>query len=409
MKLPFWPNPIGYRNIELGLTRVYELLRRLDNPHLKLPPTIHLAGTNGKGSTLAFLKAICEEHNLKTHSYTSPHLVNFNERIILAGREISDEFLNEILNICKIECEKEPKIKITYFEGITVAAFLAFSKVKADILLLETGLGGRLDATNVLPKVLCSIITPIALDHEEFLGDNIAKIAFEKAGIIKEDCPVIIGKQQEAAQEAIARQAKKYGAKIINYNPKFSDYKTSLIGHHQKDNAALAVTAIKSQNKFQISEEKIKSALIKAKWPARLQKIENGKLKENLTKNCDLYLDGGHNIAGAKTIKEFLKSQNHRKKIIIFSMLEDKNCRDFLNEIKDEIDQLIAIEIENEVKSRDKEEIEKIARSLNIKSQIAQNIEQGLEQVNDEKDSLILICGSLYLAGEFLEKNSYNI
>ena len=190
MHLHFWPNPSGYRDIELGLSRVFDLLARVGNPHLKLPPTIHLAGTNGKGSTLSFLRTIFAESGLKIHTYTSPHLVNFNERIVLNGSEISDNFLNEILSECKEAAEIFPEIKVTFFEGITVAAFLAFSRVEADLLLLETGMGGRLDATNVLPKILCSIITPIAFDHQDFLGKTLAKIAFEKGGIIKKNCQV---------------------------------------------------------------------------------------------------------------------------------------------------------------------------------------------------------------------------
>ncbi len=209
MKMPLWPNPSGYRDIELGLSRVFALLERLENPHLKLPATIHLAGTNGKGSTLSFLRAIFAESGLKIHSYTSPHLVNFNERIVLDGAEISDEFLNEILRECKKAAEISPEIKVTFFEGITVAAFLAFSRVKADILLLETGMGGRLDATNVLPEVLCSIITPIALDHQEFLGKTLAKIAFEKGGIIKKNSAVVIGKQKSSALRVLENVAPK--------------------------------------------------------------------------------------------------------------------------------------------------------------------------------------------------------
>ena len=217
MKLPFWPNPLGYRDIDLGLSRVFQLLERLENPHLKIPPTIHIAGTNGKGSTLSFLKAIFEESNLKVHTYTSPHLVNFNERIVLAGVEISDDFLNKILRQCQAAAEQKPEIKITYFEGITVAAFLAFSQIKADILLLETGMGGRLDATNVLPQVLCSIITPISFDHQEFLGENLEKIAAEKCGIIKKNCPVIIGKQQDSVLKIIAQKTQELNCNLISY------------------------------------------------------------------------------------------------------------------------------------------------------------------------------------------------
>jgi dihydrofolate synthase/folylpolyglutamate synthase len=405
MKLPFWPNPIGYRDIDLGLTRVYQLLERLENPHLKLPPTIHLAGTNGKGSTLAFLKAIFTEAGLKTHSYTSPHLVNFNERIVLAGEEISDEYLNEILTICKTAAEIEPKINVTYFEGITVAAFLAFSKIKADILLLETGLGGRLDATNVLPEVLCSIITPISFDHQEFLGNSLEKIAFEKAGIIKKDCPVIVGKQQKEAAQIIKEVAEKNNAKLVNFDPNFTNYKVSLIGNHQKENAALAATAAITQQKFSISEEQIKTAFKKAKWPARLQKITAGKFHKILSETCELYLDGSHNKQGAQTIKEFLKSKNQQKKIVIFGMLKDKDCEGFLAELSDEINQLIAIEIPHESKSRSLEEIIEITKSYKVNSQTAVDFLDAFEKIKNEKNSLILICGSLYLAGSFLAEN----
>lgn len=405
MKLPFWPNAIGYRDIDLGLTRVYELLERLDNPHLKLPPAIHIAGTNGKGSTLAFLKAIFEEKNLKVHTYTSPHLVEFNERIVLAGKEISDEFLNEILSECKKAAEIEPQIKITYFEGITVAAFLAFSKVKADILLLEVGLGGRLDATNVLPEVLAAIITPISFDHQEFLGNSLAKIAYEKAGIIKENCPVIVGKQEEEVLRVIRNQAKEKNAQVIKYDLRFATYDLNLEGNHQHNNAALAATAALSQKKFKINEEEIKTALKKAKWPARLQKITSGKFFEILPKNSELYLDGGHNIAGAKTISDFLKNKNFDKKIVIFAMLKDKDCQGFLSEIKDEIDELIAIEIQNEPKSRISAEIKEIAENLAIKSQIAENLFDAFAKIKNAENSLILVCGSLYLAGSFLSIN----
>ena len=223
MKIPFWPDA-KIHNIELGLSRVLQLLERLGNPHLKLPPAIHIAGTNGKGSTLAFLRAIFEESGLKIHTYTSPHLVNFNERILLAGKEISDDFLNEILTECKKAAEIFPQIQVTFFEGTTVATFLAFSRVPADLLLLETGMGGRLDATNVLPEVLCSVITPISFDHEEFLGNTLAKIAYEKAGIIKKNCPVVIGKQVEEALQVIEDQAFKKRAILTKPNLPLTTY-----------------------------------------------------------------------------------------------------------------------------------------------------------------------------------------
>jgi len=404
MKFPFWPNPSGYRDIELGLSRVYQLLERLDNPHLKLPPTIHIAGTNGKGSTQAFLRAIFEEAGMKIHSYTSPHLVNFNERIILDEREISDEFLNEILAECKKAAEQNPKIAVTFFEGITVAAFLAFSRVSADVLLLEVGMGGRLDATNVLPEILASIITPIDFDHQEFLGENLEKIAFEKAGIIKKNCPTFLGKQKVEALQCIENQARVMNSEIFNFDEKFLTYEVSLEGKHQHENAALAATV--AQKLFKISDEKIKSALKKAKWPARLQKITDGKFFEILPKNCELYLDGSHNPQGATTVRDFLHNKKQQKKSVIFSMLKDKDCAGFLEIIAGEIDELIAIAIPDEPKSRSAEEIFAIAKNLKIKSQTAKDFFDAFAKIKCDEDALILVCGSLYLAGNFLEINS---
>jgi dihydrofolate synthase/folylpolyglutamate synthase len=221
VKIPFWPSPSGYRDIDLGLSRVINLLKRLGNPHHKIPSTIHIAGTNGKGSTLSFLKTIFTESGYLVHSYTSPHLASFNERIVLANNEIDDKFLNECLEICRQAAEQHPKIPVTFFEGITVAAFLAFSKIKADILLLEVGMGGRLDATNVITQNLLSIITPISFDHTEFLGKNLAKIAYEKAGIIKTNCPVIIGKQKTTALQTIKNRALELDSKIISFEKHF--------------------------------------------------------------------------------------------------------------------------------------------------------------------------------------------
>ncbi len=427
MKFPFWPDFSGYRNIELGLSRVYKLLERLDNPHLKIPPTIHLAGTNGKGSTLSFLKEIFTENGYKVHTYTSPHLVNFNERIVLAGEEISDSFLTEILNECKKAAEKSPAIPVTFFEGITVAAFLAFSRIEADILLLETGMGGRLDATNVLPKVLCSIITPIAFDHTDFLGKSLSKIAFEKGGIIKNNCPVIIAKQKKSALKILEEQASKsksetkifgndwkikkqrngflfemFGQKITFPNP-------SLAGEHQIENASTAIAAALTQKQFSITEDKIKSALKKASWPARLQKIESGKFFKMIPKNCELYLDGSHNLQGSGTLKKFFNLNKNKKIFVIFSMLQDKDCAGFLQKIASGTDILIALTIPDEAKSRKAKEIVKIAQDCRIKAQEANDFSQAFAQVTQlikkDEPSLIVVCGSLYLAGSFLDQN----
>lgn len=403
MKFPSWPHPSGYRNIELGLSRVYDLLERLDNPHLKIPPTIHLAGTNGKGSTLSFLRTIFAESGLKIHTYTSPHLVNFNERIVLANEEISDDFLAEILDECRKAAEKSPAIPVTFFEGITVAAFLAFSRVKADLLLLETGLGGRLDATNVLPQVLCSVITPISFDHEEFLGKTLDKIAFEKGGIIKKNCPVIISKQETEALKVLENIASELGCetRIFGRDFKKTEFETSLLGEHQKENAATAIEVVRTQKKFPITEKQIESALKKVFWPARLQKISSGKFFEKLPKNCELFLDGSHNPQGSETIEKFL---GNKKTCLIFSMLKDKDCENFLKKIAPKIDHLITLEIEDEPKSRTALEIDEIAKKIGINSTTAKDFDDAFTKIGDA--DLVLVCGSLYLAGKFLEKNS---
>lgn len=405
MRLPSWPDPQSYSHIDLGLDRVFELLARLDNPHLKIPPTIHIAGTNGKGSTLAFLRAIFTEAGFKIHSYTSPHLVNFNERISLAGSEISDEFLEKVLAECKTAAEKFPQIFVTFFEGVTVAAFLAFSRVKADLLLLETGMGGRLDATNVLPEVLCSVITPIDFDHEEFLGKTLTKIAREKAGIIKKNCPVIVGKQKVEVLRVIEGKASSMRCEMKNYELGIRSYELGLVGKYQRDNAALAVAAALTQKKFLITEKQICDGLKKAVWPARLEKISAGKFFTMMPKSCELYLDGSHNLQGVQTVKEFLKEQKKKKIIVIFSMLKDKNCEGFLRKIAPQIDQLIAITIPNETRSRKASEINEIAKKIGINSDVAENFTGALEKIKGDEDAVVLVCGSLYLAGEFLREN----
>ncbi len=437
MKYPSWPPIKGYRNIEFGLKRVFALLARIGNPHLKLPPVIHVAGTNGKGSTLAFLQAIFEENNYSVHKYISPHLVNFNERIILNGKEIGDNFLNECLKICQKASEKEPKIEITYFEGITVAAFLAFSLKKADILLLETGMGGELDATNVLPQVLCSIITPISFDHQDFLGNSIEEIAKAKAGIIKKNCPIVTIQHDKISLEIIKEAAQNLNSSLNiiqnnQNNNKIADFliksdensrlwqiiakdkiynlpRPNLIGDFQLENATLAIAALLTQRRFHIKEESFTSAITKAKWRGRLQKICNGKFYKILPKNCDLYLDGSHNIAGAEILNHFLSKQKGKKIYAIVAMLRDKDYQNFIKIISPKIDYLIASEIENEKNSLSWEEIYKIAKNQGIfnvdKSANIEDAFKIIEKHNIEPGSLIIICGSLYFAGEFLQKN----
>lgn len=415
MKLPKWPDPHYFHHINLGLDRIFELLKRLDNPHLKMPPTIHIAGTNGKGSTLAFLKNIFQDAGYKVHRYTSPHLVEFNERIEICGEKIDDNFLNEVLEKCREACEISPKIDITFFEATTACAFLAFSKIEADILLLETGMGGEFDATNVLPQVLCSIITTISLDHQEFLGANVEKIAEAKAGIIKKNCPVICVDQNPQILDLIQSKALTLNAEFINsevffesLNFNLNAIKIPLNGSHQIENAQLAVSCVKYQNHFKISDENIKNGIEKTRWKARLEKIEDGIFAQNLPKNFQLYLDGSHNPQGATTIAEFLTNFPNHQKIVIFQMLKDKNCEEFLKIIGTKIDKLLIFKIASDTRFRSPQNILEIAQNLQINSKIIENFYDAFEKIQQEfssQESLILICGSLYFASEFLIEN----
>lgn len=458
MKFPTWPNPLGYRDVKLGLDRVYDLLERVGNPHKLLPPTIHVAGTNGKGSTIAFLASILTEAKYKVHLYTSPHLVEFNERIVLAGKEIEDDFLEDLLDECRYAANKHPKIEVTFFEGITVAAFLAFSKIKADILLLETGMGGRLDATNVIEDVLLSIITPISLDHTEFLGKTIEDIAFEKAGIIKNSSLVIAGKQEKSVLEIIEEQAIKKKSKVYSFNHKFTAKEQIgsnniifemnqmsmilplpfLAGKHQIENAGMAIAAtLLIQNHFKISNKNIGNGIANAYWPARLEPILSGDLFNLLPSNYDLFLDGGHNEGGAKIIANWINNNKieDRKKgkkriphYLICGMLQDKDSKNFLKYLAGSVDFLVGIPIEGESKSKTGYQIAKIASGLGIKSVDAEEFTDAFEYIRaihdgeethqsiniiknilnkrSKQKARIIICGSLYLAGKFLSKNN---
>jgi dihydrofolate synthase/folylpolyglutamate synthase len=454
MKFPHWPEMKGYREIKFGLDRVYDLLTRLDNPHLLLPPTIHVAGTNGKGSNIAYLDAIFSDAGYKVHKYISPNLVQFNERITLAGKEISDEYLTEILNECKKAAEIAPKIEVTFFEGITVAAFLAFSRIKADILLLEVGMGGRLDATNVILDVIATIITPISNDHQEFLGNSLAKITREKAGIIKEGVPVIIGKQKPEALEILKNTAKEKNCPCYclgqdwtlfeedkNIHINIDDHKLelplpALIGHHQLENATTAIVASLIQNDIEISDANLFNGLKKVKWPARLEKVKSGKLVNKLLKYFDIYLDGGHNENSAQAISNWLVKENMRvvkggKKspstYLICAMLENKNIYRFLKYLAGNLDFVIGMKINNENKSKTAKQICKNALELGIKSVDVDDFEEAFKYIktidgveNSERSSLvrsfnpfkkinksrILICGSLYFVGQFIEENA---
>jgi dihydrofolate synthase/folylpolyglutamate synthase len=414
MFLPSWPNPNNMHHIDLTLDRVKLLLERLNNPHHHLPPTIHIAGTNGKGSTTAFLKSIFNQAGYKVHRYTSPHLVNFNERIELCDEIIGDDFLNEILNEVKLASEIKPEIPVTFFEGTTIAAFLAFSRIKTDILILETGMGGEFDATNVIDNPLCSIITTIDFDHQQYLGENLSKIASAKAGIIKKNCLTITTNQTQEVIKVIEDKTKLLNSNLI-IAPEFiaknfsnlSNLELGLKGVHQQENASLAIAFSLIQTSFKFNNQQIIEGLRIANWKARLQEIFDQKILNLLPKNSQLFLDGSHNLQGAKTVKNFLNYFANKKITIIFSMLNDKNCFEFLNEITTcqnyQIAEIIFIEMINQPRAMSFSDFSEIAKKLKINYKILNNFSDAFNYIKETQTSLTLITGSLFFASQFLK------
>lgn len=387
-----------YKKIDLSLGRLQTFLAELGNPQNSLPPVIHFAGTNGKGSTLAFLRAMLEAAGHSVHVYTSPHLVKFNERIALNGKDISDEYLYELLSEVDTKAESHP---LTYFEKTTAVAFLAFARNKADFLLLETGLGGKHDATNIVDEKLLTIITPISIDHVEYLGSDVIGIAAEKAGIMREKTPCVLAEQSPNVEKFFDGLT---NFKIIKSTPQRFE-NLALHGEFQHINAATAVTAAKQ---IGLEEEHIRIGLQTAKWPARMQKIDSGKLFRFVPKNCELWLDGGHNEGGGEAITKSITPDH-----IIIGMLKTKDIRSFLQHFNPEKTSITTITISTMPEAECAENIAKITTELGFKTYAEPNIESALQQLEfvvknkQEKNKIFkaLVCGSLYLAGEFLSKN----
>jgi dihydrofolate synthase/folylpolyglutamate synthase len=420
IEIPFWPNFIGEKPIDLNLHRVTDLLERLGSPEKQLKNVIHIAGTNGKGSTLAFMQAMLEEGGYSVNSYTSPHLVYFNERINIHGAPIDDKFLNIVLAECKEVCEREPLIPITFFEGTTIAAMLAFSRKPADFTLLETGMGGRLDATNVIEKPLATIITPISLDHQAYLGDSLPEIAFEKAGIIKEGVPVFVAKQEAEILAIIKDIARVKSAPFFVEGKDFVGKKNAggfaykeenlmldlplpnLHGEHQIHNAALAIKVVR--NIVQVADISWDNALRGVKWSARIEHLQSGKLVDLLPDNFELWLDGGHNIAGAKTLQNWLQS-SPKKTYVIFTMMRDKDAAAFLEIIKEEVTELYGVQAQSNDNSLKADEVQKIAEKVGIIAHCAGDIKATILAIiaKEKSAARILVCGSLYLSGEVLK------
>ena len=407
--------------IDLSLDRMERLLGLLGNPERKLPPVIHVAGTNGKGSTVAFCRAIMEAAGLTVHCYTSPHLVRFHERIRLAGELISEDHLNALLEECERANGGEP---ITFFEITTAAAFLAFSRVKADYLILEVGLGGRLDATNMIDRPKVTAITSIGLDHQQFLGETIEEIAREKAGILKRGVPAVIGRMPEAARGAIEAVAEKVSAPLAIAGQDWDCFVQhgrlvfqdgdglldlplpALKGAHQTGNAGNAIAVMRLLQDPRIGEAEIGKGLTSAAWPARLQRLKGGALSNLLPAGAELWLDGGHNADAGVVLAESvgeMHARDHRPLVLIWGMLNTKDASQFFRPLAKLSPQVITLTIPGEPNAIPAEALAETARALGVKATTAEGVENAVRQAASHGPaSRVLICGSLYLAGHVL-------
>lgn len=416
------------KRIDLSLDRVWRILDRLGHPERRVPPVIHVAGTNGKGSTVAFLRAMLEAAGKSVHVYTSPNLVRVNERFRLGGPNggvlVSDAELAEVLAECERANADSP---ITIFELETAAAFVLFARHPADMLLLEVGLGGRLDATNVVERPLASVVTPVSMDHVEFLGDTLAKIAAEKAGIFRRDVPAVIAPQQDEALAVLERQAMRVRAPlhVAGQHWAISNERGRLVyqddaglldlpppklfGRHQFDNAGTAIAALRAAH-VQIPTAAIERGLMKAEWPARLQRLTTGRLIALAPPGTELWLDGGHNADGGRAIAAALgdlEERVSRPLILVVGMLSTKDRDGFLRNFTGLVRRVFGVPIHQD-KGVPPAEIADAARQAGMPADQAEGIEDALAAVSRlgfEAPPRILITGSLYLAGEVLAAN----
>lgn len=403
--------------IDLTLDRMQGILASLGHPENATPPIIHIAGTNGKGSTQAMIRAGLEAGGDSVHAYTSPHLARFHERIRLAGELISEAYLSEILEECEIA---NGGIPITYFEITTCAALLAFARNKADWTLLEVGLGGRLDATNVIERPRLTIITPVSVDHQQYLGDTLAEIAGEKAGILKRNVTCIVGPQEPAGLEVIEAKAARLGAPLFVHGQHWqvSTERGRLIyqdesglldlplpnlpGPHQIDNAGAAIAALRQLGRDEASCE---AAVTQAFWPARMQRLTRGPLVD-AAEGAELWLDGGHNPAGGLAVAATLAAMPKRPTHLIVGMLNTKDIGGYLRPLAAVADSLTAVSIPGEANTLPAKDTQTAAARAGIAAGTASSVHEAVAAITAaDPGARILICGSLYLAGGVLRDN----
>lgn len=402
----------------LGLERITALLSRLGEPHLSLPPVFHVAGTNGKGSTCAFLRAAIEAAGHNVHVYSSPHLVRFNERIRLAGRLINDDALAALLSEV---LDHADDLHASFFEVTTAAAFLAFARTPAAATIVEVGLGGRLDATNVIRTPAVTGIAALGIDHQSFLGDTLLQIAGEKAGIAKAGVPLVTMDYPKTIRAKIAAIADAAGAPVFargtawtsetaRSTMRYQDEgfavvtnRPRLVGAHQSRNLALAIAMLRHQGAVHVPEAAMRAAADWAHWPARMQRLGDGPLRTRLPQGSDLWLDGAHNPNAAQPVARALRTLARGRPVtLVLGMLANKDADAVLRILAPSVQRLIAVPIPGHAHHAP-DALAALARSFDIQAESAAAVPAALDRV--DTPSLVLIAGSLYLAGEVLADN----
>lgn len=443
--LPHWPIPSNFGNAQIDFESVFfrltKILEKLNNPHKKLAPVIHITGTNGKGSVSFFLANILAQNNLKVNLYTSPHLHNCNERIVIDGKEISDSYLYEIIEEIRIATKETP---ITMFEALTLAAFLAFAKSNSDVNIIEVGMGARIDATNIIEEKEATIITPISFDHQEFLGRKIEQIAFEKAFIMRKNTNLILGPQPNQAQKIIEIMAQDQNANLIRFDKEFFieideenknfDFfmdlnsqkihlenleKPSMQGQHQYINSSISIACALSLKNFNITKNSIENALKSTFVKSRLEKINNNFLKY-FDKNSEIFIDGAHNVSGAfalrnwfiEEIKNDKKNKINRKNCVILGFTKNKCRQEFLLQFQEVADEIIAITVDGEPNPESSEVIFEIGKSCNLEIKKENDLLDAIFYLSKKyhaQEVRIVICGSLHLARDVKKFEKFEI
>ncbi|MEM9331588.1 MAG: folylpolyglutamate synthase/dihydrofolate synthase family protein [Pseudomonadota bacterium] len=414
------------KGFDLSLGRITNLLGKLGNPHLDIPEVFHVAGTNGKGSTLAFIRSILESAGYRVHVHTSPHLVHWNERYRLAGQLVDDDTLADAIETVSEANAGNP---ITIFEIMSAVMFLLFKDHKADFSLVEVGLGGRFDATNVIPDPLVTAITPVSLDHQAYLGDTIEEIAFEKAGIIKAEIPIVVGEQQDGAREAIERVAEEKSAPIKISGQDFDAYRDAtgfvfqddqglldlslpkLAGDHQLGNAALAIAAIRAAG-LVVSDHAYSKGMSNVVWPGRFERLADGIITRQFGSHANIWIDGGHNPDAGRAIAAEFKRQigdKNKPTLLVTGMINTKEPLGYFQPFKELDARVITVPVAMSDAGIPPNELAEIAGHAGLDAINSQSLEDGLEKAYrfsvDQGAVNLLFCGSLYLVGEILAFN----